>query len=193
MKPTISVLFITLFFGFSSPVFSQNSAGDFQAGISGLPIIYLNSNSLDGGALTANVGIFLNANLVAGVRPFFGTVSDGNEVNERIIALGANPYFRVYIGNGKVKGFGDINAGFGKLWYTSKNEAYAEFLSGFDGAMFNLAVGPGIDILLKGGYHIELLIQYLQMQNISHTRNSSLGNTLIPTIGVQKFFTKNQS
>ena len=173
--------------------FGQSSSGGFHLGISGLPIIYFNSNSVGGGALAVNAGVFLNSKMVLGIKPFFGTVSDGNEVNERIVSLGGNPYFRYYIGNGKVRGFGDVNAGFGKLWYTSKNESYAELLSAFNGAMFSFAVGPGLDIMLKGGFHLEILVQYLQMQNITHPRSTTIGNTLIPTIGVQKFFTKDQS
>ena len=52
--------------------------------------------------------------------------------------------------------------------------------------MFNYAVGPGVDILLSGSVHLEIIVQYLRMQNIDFPERTTVGNTVIPTIGFQK-------
>lgn len=160
-----------------------------QLGLTGLPVIYLNSGlNARGFALYANGGWFISDKISLGARPFFGRVNFGGSPSQEINALGFNFYFRFYFGEGKVMPFFDVNAGVGRLWYTSDNPFFQEQIGEVNGAMFNFAFGPGIDIPIGNNYAIEIVVQYLRMRNISFPEETTIGNTLIPSIGVQRFF-----
>ena len=100
-------------------------------------------------------------------------------------SLGSNIYYRRYLNQDRLKFFGEINGGLGYLWYTSN---IFESVKEFNGLMFNYAFGLGADYEIKNGWNIELSLQYLQMKNISHPDDTNVGKTIIPSIGIQKFF-----
>ncbi len=189
-----SILFSLLFF-FSTSINAQEQITPVskQMGITGLPIIYLNngagnSGGFNGIALYGNLGWFIQNNNVLGVRPFFGLVDSGFDKVQRLHSLGSNIYYRRYLNRNRWSFFVDANLGFGYLWYTSKFNDLNESLNELNGIMFNYAFGPGVDYEINNGWNIELIFQYLEMKNISHPDDTNVGKTIIPSIGIQKFF-----
>ena len=165
---------------------SQSEAPSKQFGFTGLPVIYPSTNSglgssgVKGYALYLNFGKSISEDFSTGIRPFFGTVqSSPGELGQRISAAGLNWYGRGHLDMNKSKLFLDVNAGFGRLWYGT-GEA--------NGWMFNYAIGPGADFHLGKHFYLEVLVQYLRMRNISYPDETTIGNTIIPSIGIQRFF-----
>ncbi|MEM1323384.1 MAG: hypothetical protein AAGG75_24170 [Bacteroidota bacterium] len=186
--------FLCAFFLFSVSINAQDSApASKQVGVTTLPIIYLNNGiGTDGGfggiAVYGNYGwIFKNYNVV-GLRPFWGYVDSGSSRNQHLQSLGSNVYYRRYFNRNRLSFFVDANIGLGYIWYSSDSPSFEETLQELNGLMFNYAFGPGVDFEIKNGWNVELIIQYLQMQNIDHPEDTNVGKSLIPSIGVQKFF-----
>lgn len=188
-----SILF-SLFFLYTMAIQAQEQVKSVskQIGLTGLPIIYLNNgvgnNGLNGIALYGSVGWFFQKYNVVGIRPFYGVVDVGFNGVQRLNSAGSNVYYRRYLNQQKWSFFVDANVGFGHIWYSSKIPDFNVSLKELNGIMFNYAVGPGVDYKVKNGWNIELLIQYLQMKNINHPEDTTVGKTLIPSIGVNKFF-----
>ncbi|MEM9545217.1 MAG: hypothetical protein AAGA77_04555 [Bacteroidota bacterium] len=160
-----------------------------QIGITGLPIYYisggLNGNGFNGWALYGNYGWIFNQKNAIGLRPFWGSVNIGFFDDERLHSLGSNIYYRRYLSQDRWSFFVDANIGFGYIWYTSD---VINNISENNGVMFNYAFGPGLNYEIKNNWNIEFLIQYLQMRNISNPEGTTIGNTIIPSIGIQKLF-----
>ncbi len=191
---TFSIFFFILFF-FSTSTIAQNKTPSVskQIGITGLPIIYLNDgvsniNGINGVALYGNIGWFFHKYNVVGLRPFFGILDPGFDKVERLHSLGSNVYYRRYLNRNRFSFFLDANVGFGYIWYTSKFPDFNESLRELNGIMFNYAFGLGGDYEISNGWNLELTFQYLQMKNIDHPEDTRVGKTLIPSIGIQKFF-----
>lgn len=159
-----------------------------QVGFSGLPIFYMDdgfASGLRGYAFYGNVGWYHSPSLVFGLRPFYGKVEFYNETNT---SAGMNVYIRKYLTKKRFKLFLDVNAGLGYIEYDEYVDPFSSFYPDYNGVLFNFALGPGVDIGFKNNWHLELLVQYLEMQNISYPDETTTGRTVIPTIGVQKFF-----
>lgn len=205
----ISVRFIpcyfTLFFTFL--ILGVNSADGqtrptenaMQVGFSGLPIFYLDNSApkgLRGYAFYGNIGWYHSPNLVFGLRPFYGVVND--VWSDRMVSFGMNFYVRKYLTHQRWKLFLDANLGIGYLDYQSEYEIdpLSSFFppvstySDYDGIMGNFAFGPGVDIAIKNGFHLEVLVQYLEMYNLNYLEETTTGRTVIPTIGIQKIIGK---
>jgi len=105
-----------------------------------------------------------------------------------MVSTGLNAYYRVYIQRKRLSIFLDANLGLGYIWYSSKNSGPRGPLSSFNGTMFNYAFGPGIDFEISNGLNVEFLVQHLRMANISHPEDTNDGSTIIPSVGIQKFF-----
>lgn len=182
----LSILFLSsCFFSFAQNDFPQN-----QSGITGLPIIYPNNDDgntvgLNGYAIYLSIGKFKSEKTAIGLRPFVGQVDVSFD---RIFSIGLNGYYRRYFGNKNTRAFFDANAGFGGLFYSNISESVVRDPSDNNGVMFNFAFGPGVDISLQNGYFIEASIQYLRMRNISKPDGTTVGNTVIPSIGLFKYF-----
>ena len=189
-----SILILMLFF-FSISAIAQNEAppASKQIGITGLPIIYLNNGAgnnkgFNGIALYGSVGWFIKDYNVVGLRPFLGVVDSGFDRVQRLHSLGTNVYYRRYLNRNRFSFFVDANVGFGYIWYSSKFPNFNESLNDLNGIMFNYAIGPGVDYEIKNRWNLELSLQYLQMKNIDHPEDTNVGKTIIPSIGIQKFF-----
>lgn len=186
-------IIFSLLFLFSVSVNAQDQSASYskQIGIAGLPIFYLNNangNSFNGVALYGNIGWFIKDYNVIGARPFFGTVNLGFQDEQILNSLGSNFYYRRYFNKKRWSFFVDANIGFGYIWYSSEVPSIDVVLKDLNGAMFNYAIGPGVDYEVKNGWNIELTVQYLEMKNITHPEDTNVGKTIIPAIGLQKFF-----
>ena len=174
---TLSLIFI------SFTAFSQESVSKpkFQVGLSGLPIIHLDFPQR-GFALYGNMGYYLNKRIVAGARPFFGYLKSKRTGNIWIRSLGLNVYSRFYFSTGRLAFFGEVHSGIGNIW--EKTAADVQPLARL---LWNYAFGPGLDIqLTKERYwNLELLVQYLKMNDLSDPSEFSVGRAVIPTIGLQ--------
>jgi len=172
-------------------LFAQETSKNKQIGLTGLPIIYFYNGtpSIEGGALYGNYGWFLKDKTVLGIRPFAGIVDFGRQGAQKITSVGTNIYYRTYFNRSKTSFFIDVNTGLGYINYSTniENVSYQENLKELNGMMFNFAFGPGVDIEIKNGLKFEFLVQYLEMHNISSPNETSTGNTVIPSIGIQKF------
>jgi hypothetical protein len=193
MKQTSIFLFILFFFSISIHAQDQTKAATKQIGLTGVPIFYLNngggnSGGFNGIALYGNLGRVFKKYNVVGLRPFFGVSDEGFDKEQRLHSIGSNIYYRRYLNKNRWSFFLEANAGFGYLWYTSKFPDFNESLRENNGVMFNFAFGPGVDFEIKNGWNLELTVQYLELKNISHPENTLVGETIIPTIGFQKFF-----
>lgn len=148
-------------------------------GIGGLPIIYPGNSSLTGYSLRANIGYAPSEEFTIGILPFAGKVQDTKSV-------GASLYSRFYLQENRFSFFIEAGLGFGKLTYDNTPQ--------FNGTLFTYNVGPGMHYLLnptsKNRLAFEFLIQYARLQNITYSDNTVLGNTLIPTLGIQYFINK---
>jgi len=189
MKTFSTILSFLFFFSFSINAQEQATPVSKQIGITGLPIFYLNSGAgdeggLNGVALYGSFGWFIKQQNIVGIRPFFGVVDAGFDRSQRMHSLGSNIYYRRYLNEDRLKVFGEFNLGLGYLWYTSE---FAD-LKEANGIMFNYAFGLGADYEIKNGWNIELSFQYLLMKNISHPEDTNVGKTIIPSIGIQRFF-----
>ena len=190
------LIILTLGLLFNIPLSGQQDNGHKkQFGLTGLAIIYPNANSglgvsgIRGYAFYLNAGKFISPRISIGLKPFFGSVDDGWDVfNQKINSLGLNAYSRYHIPIGKSYLFADLSTGFGRLWYNSKDDSYSQQLKDSNGTMFNYSLGLGSDIHISNGWHFEILVQYSRMRNISNPENTSIGKTIIPSIGVQRFF-----
>lgn len=169
MKKLI-LLTITLVFCFQAE--AQIGKGSYQIGIGGLPIIYPNNEAETGYSLRANFGYFLGDNLAIGILPFAGKVND-------MSSFGASIYLRFYLMNKGVSLFIEGGGGFGNLKY--------DFSPQYNGTMNTLNLGPGIHYKFKNKLAVEFLLQYARLQNITFPENTSTGNTVIPTFGIQYF------
>lgn len=151
---------------------AQTEKGTIQAGIGGLPIIYPNTDIEPGYSLRINYGYFLANRLAIGIVPFAGKV---NGIN----SLGASAYLRYYLMNSSVSIFLEAGGGFGNLKYDTSPQ--------FNGTMSTINLGPGVHYIFKNNLAIEFLIQYANLRNITFPENTSVGNTVIPTLGIQYF------
>lgn len=171
----------------SSFCFGQEDRPSLQIGITGLPIFYLNGNSnvgspgVDGFATYFTIGQFVSKNIALGGRPFVGSVNG-------FTSLGGNAYGRYYFGSKKSRIFLDANIGFGKIWYAPNGEFQFFNRDALSGNLFNFAAGPGMDFHLKNGFYVEATVQYLQMENLSNNFGGFIGKTIIPSVGVVKYF-----
>ena len=176
--------FFTLFFLFvlSFSVQAQDNNLDYkqQVGLTGLPIYYF-SGGIQGVSIYGSIGWFTGDHAAIGFRPFYGKVSN-------MQSIGTNLYYRYHFNKNRTKVFFDANIGMGYLWYSGGFIDFDNLRQDPNGIMFNYALGPGVDVEIKNGLHFEFLIQYLRMRNITHPDNTSIGRTLIPSLGIQKFF-----
>jgi hypothetical protein len=168
MKNFILAFFVLMCF----TVKGQTKKGSIQIGIGGLPIIYFDNSLPTGFSLRSNVGYFPTDKLVVGVMPFLGKVDE-------ISSIGAGLYSRYYCFNKKISIFIEGSLGFGRVEY--------EDSSRLNGAMSSLSFGPGISYDLGKKLKVELLLQYARLRNESYPERTNLGNTFIPTIGIQFF------
>jgi hypothetical protein len=176
MKKIALITILTLiYFGAGA----QSTKGTFQLGLGGLPIIYPNNSLETGYTLRGNIGYFLMDRLSVGLIPFAGKVQDMQSV-------GANIYFRYYIINKRFALFAEGGGGIGNLKY--------EFSPQYNGTMSSFNIGPGFHYLFKSKSQnklaIEFLLQYLRLQNVNYPENTTTGNTLIPTLGIQYYINK---
>ena len=172
MKKT-TLIFITILLYLNSQ--AQSEKGAFQIGIGGLPIIYPDNSGETGYSLRTNFGYFPINKLAVGVMPFAGKVED-------MKSFGASIYLRYYLTNKRVSFFVEAGAGFGNLKYEDTPQ--------YNGTMNSLNLGPGIHYIFKNNLAIEFLLQYAKLRNITYPENTYIGNTLIPTLGIQYFMRK---
>ncbi len=193
MKTLSSILSFLFLFSISINAQDQSTPASKQIGLTGLPIFYLNNGAGNGGgfngiALYGSFGWIIKEQNIVGLRPFFGVVDTDFSKTQRMHSLGSNVYYRRYLNEDRLRVFGEFNIGLGYLWYTSNIPNLTKSISEFDGIMFNYAFGLGADYEIKNGWNIELSFQYLQMKNISHPEDTNVGKTIIPSIGIQRFF-----
>ena len=169
----ITLIFLSFLLYFNSQ--AQSEKGIIQIGIGGLPIIYPNNSLETGYSLRANIGYFPINKLSVGVMPFAGKVVD-------MKSIGAGLYLRYYITNKKFSVFIEGGTGFGNLKYEDAPQ--------YDGTMNSFNIGPGFHYIFKNKLAIEFLLQYAYLRNITHPESTSIGNTFIPTLGVQYFLIK---
>jgi hypothetical protein len=169
----IALIFITILIYYNSQ--SQTEKGGFQVGIGGLPIIYPDNSGETGYSLRANFGYFPINKLTVGVMPFVGKVED-------MKSIGANIYLRYYLTNKRFSLFVEASGGFGDLKYEDSPQ--------YNGTMNSIIFGPGIHYIFKNNLSIEFIFQYARLRNISYPENTFIGNTLIPTLGIQYFIFK---
>ena len=165
---------------------SQEEHPSAQIGLTGLPIIYLNSSvsnelgTIDGFAGYITLGKFVSDHIAIGFRPFIGKVNNFG-------SMGLNAYSRLYFGQKKSRAFVDANAGLGAVWYADEGESpFFHFRDGTN-AMFNVAFGPGADFHLKNDFFLEVTAQYLWMKDLSAPAGFSVWKSVIPSIGVVKY------
>ena len=144
-----------------------------QIGVGGLPIYYPINNFPTGYSLRANIGYFLFNDISLGIIPFSGKVGD-------ISSSGVNSYFRYYVMHTDISFFIEAGAGVGRLNYENTPQ--------FNGTMMSINFGPGFHYQFKKSWTFELLFQYARLRNISFPDNTSIGHTIIPTLGIQYFF-----
>lgn len=171
MKLSLTILTFLLYFN----THAQNEKGTFQIGLGGLPVIYPDNTSDTGYSLRANVGYFPMDKFAIGIMPYAGKVED-------MQSFGANIYMRYYITDKKVSFFVEAGAGLGDLKY--------EYTPQINGMMSSFNVGPGIQYSIKNNFSIEFLAQYARLRNVEYPESTTLGNTFIPTIGIQYFIRK---
>jgi hypothetical protein len=159
----------------STLLHSQTKKGTFQVGVSGLPIIYFDNSLPNGYSLRANVGYFPLENFSIGLSPYFGQVAE-------ISSLGTNLYTRYYFLSSRVSLFAEASSGLGSVKYDEN--------SNLNGTMNSLALGPGVALSIKDKLALEIIVQYARLRNITHPRDTQLGNTFIPSIGLQYFIGK---
>jgi len=183
--PFLFTLFLMNCASFAQEQESESTANRMQIGLTGLPIIYVNNGQVNpnGLALYSNVGWFIKEKHVLGLRPFLGMVRTNFE---NAIALGGNVYYRYYFNNSDWRIFADANLGFGHIWHQQTAEVF--FTQVFDGTLFNFAYGFGVDWEIKNGWSLEILVQYLEMKNLTHPKTTFIGRAIIPSIGLQRFF-----
>lgn len=168
MKKT-ALIFLTFLVSFNSQ--AQNNKGTFQLGIGGLPIFYPDNSLETGYSLRANIGYFPLKKLTIGLIPFSGKVDD-------MKSIGSNIYLRYYLTKKSFALFIEAGTGFGKLTYEDSPQ--------YNGTMKCINLGPGIHYIFKNNFAIEFLLQYGRLRNINYPE-TSIGNTLIPTLGIQYF------
>jgi len=154
---------------------AQTDKASFQIGLGGLPIIYFNGSSPAGYSLRANFGYFPINKLAVGLVPYIGKV-------DYMKSVGVNLYTRYYFLNKKIALFIEANAGFGNLKYETNTQ--------YNGIMSAMSIGPGIHYIFKNKIAIELILQYARLRNISYPEDTMIGNTFIPTVGIQYFIYK---
>lgn len=172
----IVLVFITILLCFNSQAQSEKEI--FQVGIGGMPIIYPDNSEEPGYSLRANFGYFPTNKLTVGVMPFVGKV-------DQMKSIGASIYFRYYVMDKKISVFVEAAGGFGNLKY--------EHSSQYNGTMNSINLGPGIHYKFKNNLAIEFLLQYARLRNINYPESTLIGNTLIPTLGIQYFIRKKSS
>lgn len=165
-------ILITLFL-FAFKTWGQIEKGTFQAGIGGLPIVYFDNTAPTGYSLKANVGFFPTNKLAIGFMPFIGKVDD-------MKSRGVSFYSRYYFQDKKLVIFLEGSAGLGRLSYEDTPE--------FDGTMSTVSIGPGFGYRLNNRLMFEFIPQFARLRNESHPESTYVGNTFIPTIGLQFFF-----
>jgi hypothetical protein len=119
---------------------------------------------------------------VLGLRPFYGHLKQKDESSPWIYSAGVNIYSRLYTNTGKWSFFLDLHAGMGSIWEEM------DFENNFiRRPLWNYAFGPGLDIQLSKNriWNLELLVQYLSMNDLSNSSSFSRGQAIIPTIGIQ--------
>lgn len=168
MKSILLVILMLASFG----CWSQTQKGSSQFGLGGLPIVYFDNSLPTGYSLRANVGFFVMDQWSVGIMPFTGKVDD-------IRSFGASLYSRYYLLDKKLSLFIEGSVGFGRLTYENQPA-----LNGF---MSSLTLGPGLSYRLKENIQIELLPQYARLRNETNPADSRVGNTFIPTLGIQFF------
>ena len=151
---------------------AQIEKGTYQVGIGGLPIIYPNVEEPLGYSLRVNYGFFLVDNLSIGILPFSGRVGD-------ISSFGANCYLRYYLMNSKFSLFLEGGGGLGRLEY--------DYSPRYNGTLLSINIGPGLHYLPKNKLAFEFLFQYARLSNIEFPDNTSIGHTIIPSLGIQYF------
>ena len=151
---------------------AQCEKGTFQLGIGGMPILYPDDSEDPGYSLRVNFGYFPINKLSVGVMPFIGKV-------DQMKSIGLNVYLRYYLLNKRFSLFAEASGGFGNLKYENSPQ--------YNGTMNAIILGPGIHYKIKNNLGIEFLLQYGRLRNISYKENTSIGNTLIPSLGIQFF------
>ena len=172
MKKTALIL-LTFFLSFNSQ--AQSEKGTIQIGIGGFPIIYPDNSDQTGYSLRANFGYFPVNKLSIGLMPFAGKVED-------MKSIGLSIYSRYYITNNRFSFFVEAGGGFGNLKYEDSPQ--------YNGTMNSINLGPGIHYKFKNNLAIEFLLQYARLRNISYPESTLIGNTIIPTLGIQYFIGK---
>ncbi len=170
----ISIMLLGYFFSEA-----QSEKGTIQLGVGGLPIIYPDNAAENGFSLRTNIGYFPSNKLSVGIMPFVGKVEDMN-------SIGASIYLRYYVINKRISLFVEGGGGFGNLKYEDTPE--------YDGMMNSINIGPGFHYQFKRNSKnklaVEFLLQYARLRNITYPESTFIGNTLIPTIGIQYFIKK---
>lgn len=169
----VIILLVAVFSSFH--IQAQSDKGVFQIGIGGLPIIYPGDANQFGYSIRGNIGYFPTDRLSVGLFPFRGKVND-------IASFGGGLYFRYYLTNRTFSVFLETGIGFGSLQYDNSPE--------YNGTLKTFNFGPGIHYIFKNKIAIEFLFQYANLRNISFPDDTNIGDTFIPTIGVQYFITK---
>ena len=185
MKKSILLSLLFTFFSFILLAQEEPLQPKMQIGLTGLPIVYINNGqfSVNGLAVYGNIGWWIKEKQVVGLRPFIGYVETDFE---QMLSIGNNLYYRYYFNKSSFSWFTDLNLGFGYIWYEDKFEFGTP--RDLNGIMFNYAFGLGFDWAIAKPWNLEFLLQYLQMRNLNYPNATIVGNALIPSIGIQRYF-----
>lgn len=165
-------------------VFTQNSRAQdkLQIGLNGIGIIYPGVDA-NGFAFYGQVGKLVYPNLLCGFKPFFGQVQFKGAFPERNRSIGINAFVKLFfLKRSKSSLYFVHSFGVGGLSYRN---AFSRVGTPYlDNTMVNFTLGLGSNINLTERMHLEFNIEYLNMRNIRNSDNTTIGNTIIPTLGL---------
>lgn len=76
-----------------------------------------------------------------------------------------------------LKAFAESSLGYGRVNYSDSPE--------YNGTMRSFSAGVGCQYQLKDRFSLELILPYANLHNVDFKEETMVGNTFIPTLGVQ--------
>ncbi|MEM6805831.1 MAG: hypothetical protein AAF696_30820 [Bacteroidota bacterium] len=179
--PFKTLLLASIFSVFLNHAYAQDKL---QIGLNGIGIIYPGIEA-NGFAIYGQVGKLVFPNLLCGIKPFFGQVrfNVNGPFSERNRSIGINAFVKLFfLRRSKSSLYFTHSFGVGGLSYRSAFSR--EGTPYLDNTMVNFTLGLGSNVNLTERMHLEFNIEYLNMRNVRNPGNTTIGNTIIPTLGL---------